>query len=268
MFNFKFSIMRHYFTSKLFLFLCVMFGCVMTTNGQSLKTVKSWNFLSWSEETVANLSADAANWNPEVDAETQAIKRFKNAVAVDTKNFLKANGVVIAETDGVLFPALKAGDLSLRINMGDDGIQMGSKNLEVTVKELKAGQHVTIVLKSANKSSKRGISAITNMTGTVGADTYKTGDEGEITYDLVVTADGDVKFKYNEGVILKSMTVSEEAVARKVAYIYDSSYSGYVLDEDPVHTALIAAYEVTDIDVKSLDGSTVNELLEIGRAHV
>lgn len=261
MFNFKFSIMRHYFTSKLFLFLCVMFGCVMTTNGQSLKTVKSWNFLSWSEETVANLSADAANWNPELDAETQAIKRFKNAVAVDTKNFLKANDVVIAETDGVLFPALKAGDLSLRINMGDDGIQMGSKNLEVTVKELKAGQHVTIVLKSANKSSKRGISAITNMTGTVGADTYKTGDEGEITYDLVVTADGDVKFKYNEGVILKSMTVSEEAVARKVAYIYDSSYSGYVLDEDPVHTALIAAYEVTDIDVKSLDGSTVNELL-------
>lgn len=26
------------------------------------------------------------------------------------------------------------------------------------------------------------------------------------------------------------------------------SYAGYVLDEDPVHAALIDAYEVTDID--------------------
>ena len=60
---------------------------------------------------------------------------------------------------------------------------------------------------------------------------------------------------------MKSIIVSEETVARKVAYIYDSSYAGYVLDEDPVHAALIDAYEVTDIDVKSLDGSTVNELL-------
>ena len=140
-------------------------------------------------------------------------------------------------------------------------IWKGSKNLEVTIKELKAGQHVTIILKSANATSGRGISAITNMTGTVGSDTYKTGNDGENTYELVVAADGDVKFKYNEGVILKSIIVSEETVARKVAYIYDSSYAGYVLDEDPVHAALIDAYEVTDIDVKSLDGSTVNELL-------
>lgn len=262
MLNFKFSIMRHYFTSRLFLLLFVLFGCTMATNGQSLKTVKSWDFLSWSEETLANLSADAANWEPDIDAETQELKRYKNFVTVDAKSFLKANGEVISETDGILFPALTKGNLSLRINMGDDGIQMGSKNQEITIKELKAGQHVTIVLKSANKDSKRGISAITNMTGTVGTDTYKSGNEGENTYELVVDADGDVKFKYNEGVILKSMNVSEESVARKVAYIYDSSYSGYVLDEDPVHTALIAAYEVTDIDVKSMDGSTVNELLD------
>lgn len=261
MLNFKFSIMRHYFTSKLFLFLFVLFGCVTATNGQSLKTVKNWNFLSWSEATLANLGADAASWEAEIDAETQVLKRYKNLETVDAKNVLKANGVVIAETDGILFPALTKGNLSLRINMGDDGIQLGSKNLEVTIKELKAGQHVAIILKSANATSGRGISAITNMTGTVGPDTYKTGNDGENTYELAVTADGDVKFKYNEGVILKSITVSEEAVARKVAYIYDSSYAGYVLDEDPVHTALIGAYEVTDIDVKSLDGSTVNELL-------
>lgn len=261
MLNFKFSIMRHYFTSKLFLFLFVLFGCVMATNGQSLKTVKNWNFLSWSETTLANLGADATSWEAEIDAETQVLKRYKNLETVDAKNVLKANGVVIAETDGILFPALTKGNLSLRINMGDDGIQLGSKNLEVTIKELKAGQHVTIILKSANATSGRGISAITNMTGTVGSDTYKTGNDGENTYELVVAADGDVKFKYNEGVILKSITVSEETVARKVAYIYDSSYAGYVLDEDPVHAALIDAYEVTDIDVKSLDGSTVNELL-------
>ena len=261
MFNFKFSIMRHYFTSRLFLFLFVLFGCITATNGQSLKVVKSWNFLSWSDATLANLAADAANWTPDVDAETGILKRYKNAVAVDAKNVLKANDVVIAETDGILFPVLKAGDLSLRLNMGDDGVQMGSKNLEVTIQELKAEQHVTITLKSANRTGARGISEVTNMTGEVGSATYKTGDEGENTYELVVTTDGDVKFKYNEGVILKSITVSEEAVVRKVAYIYDSSYTGYVLDEDPVHTALIAAYDVTDIDVKSLDGSTVNELL-------
>ena len=123
MLNFKFSIMRHYFTSRLFLFLFVLFGCVMATNGQSLKTVKNWNFLSWSETTLANLGADATSWEAEIDADTQVLKRYKNLETVDAKNVLKANGVVIAETDGILFPALTKGNLSLRINMGDDGIE-------------------------------------------------------------------------------------------------------------------------------------------------
>ena len=254
--------MRHYFASRLFLFLFLLFGCTVVMKGQSLKIVKNWDFLSWSDATLVNLEADAANWLPEMDDVTQMPKRYKNVGTVDAKCFLRANGVIIAETDGILFPALTAGNLSLRLNMSDDGIQLGSTNLEVTIKELKADQRLTIVLKSANATDKRGISSITNMTGKVGDETYKTGDDGENTYELIVTADGDVKFKYNKGVILKRITVSEEVVMHKVAYIYDSSYAGYVLEEDPVHAALIDAYEVTDIDVKSLDGSTIDELLD------
>lgn len=253
--------MRHYFTSKSLLLLFALFGLTMNISGQSFKAVKSWNFLLWSEETLANLAADPTNWTPEVNTETSEVKRYKNAKDINAKEFLKANSVVIAETDGLLFPALTATNLSLRIAMGDDGIQLGSKNLEVAMKGLKAAQHVSIVLKSANATAKRGISAITNMTGEVGADTYKTGEEGENTYEFVVTADGDAKFKYSDGVILKSISVSEETIIPKVAYIYDSSYAGYVLADDPVHTALASACELTDIDVKSLDGSTVNELV-------
>ena len=83
---------------------------------------------------------------------------MRNAASVKYDGF---SGIGVA--DGILFPALTKGNLSLRINMGDDGIQLGSKNLEVTIKELKAGQHVTIILKSANATSGRGISAITNI---------------------------------------------------------------------------------------------------------
>lgn len=39
MLNFKFSIMRHYFTSRL-LYFCLFYSAAMATNGQSLKTVK------------------------------------------------------------------------------------------------------------------------------------------------------------------------------------------------------------------------------------
>ena len=185
--------------------------------------VRQWNWERWSAATIANLTSDTAlastarKWYSHEFNADNSIKRFKNwGPSVAT---LVANGVEIEETKDILLPsglsggsasALTTGDCGLRVKWGDDGIQLGSTNKVVTIKNLKAGQFVRITLKSGNATDARGISAISNnMTGTVGTTTYKTGDAGNNVYNFEVITAGDVTFTYNAGVIIKSILVTQ-----------------------------------------------------------
>lgn len=212
---------------KIFTLFVVVFAAV--SMNLSAEVIKTWDFTQWSDVTISHLLSDARSetngWyvlTTELD-ENNNPKRFKNwGKSVE---ILVANGVEIEETKGILFPVgltggavgtgaadIKGvltdtkGDLNIRHNFGDDGIQCGSSNKIITIKDLKANQKVNITLKSASKDGIRGISEITNMTGAVGEATYKDGNS-ENTYDFTVTADGDATFKYSGGIIIKKIIV-------------------------------------------------------------
>lgn len=265
--------MRHYSTSRLLLLVALFLGWT-SVSAQNYKEVKKWDLTVLSQATLDNLAADAASASPswyfhETD-DNGVPKRYKNKVVTDGAT-LKANGIEIEETKGLLFPAgLSAptdskptgGDLSLRFNYGDNGIQVGSSNKIITIQDLKKDQKVEVVIKSASSSNARGISEVTNLTGTVGEATYVDGT-ADNTYDFTVNADGDATFKYNGGIIVKSITVLEEASTPKVAYVFKSDYSAsWSKDTDPIFAALSAAYEVTEIDVLTAAVADIESLLD------
>ncbi len=206
---------------------------LLTGAGANRTIAKLWNFTVWSAETLANLRTEATSasnkwYCHEVD-EDSVPKRYKNwGASVAT---LVANSVEIEETKGLLFPAgltggktgssstdIKGvstdskGDLSIRFNFGDNGIQCGSSAKAITIKDLKKDQIVTVLIKSASGGSPRGISAVTNMSGSpVGDGNYGTGND-VFSYEFKVSADGDVTFTYNAGIILKYIKVEDPVV--------------------------------------------------------
>ena len=171
-------------------------------------TVRWWNFASFSEETVTNLAADTKLW-------TEGIKngkliRYMNKVTTDG-NVMKANGLVIKELDGLLIGAgIGAGSFLLRHNMGgDNGVQM-QQSAPVTVVGAEAGQTVVVTLKSSSKNSM-GISAVSNLSGEYGEDTYT--PNAFKTYTFKVVKDGDASFTNSGGIVIQSiglLSVSED----------------------------------------------------------
>lgn len=254
--------MKNHFTLKLALFALILFGWSSNTNAaENYQIVKHWDFLTWSTETVANLAADNVNWEvASTDTETGAVQRYKSKVANATT--LVANGVEIEETKGIGFPSLSAGNINLRYNFtGNNGIQFGSSNQKVTIKNLKKDQKTVIRLKSTNTTA-RGISAISNMTGSVGESTWNTTGE-PIIYEFIVVADGDATFTYSGGIILEDIQIMEIATApKKVAFVYQTAYSAtWNATTDPIRLALDDVYEVTNVELPAADAGDVETVI-------
>lgn len=233
---------------------------------QSGNFVKQWNFTRWSDETVNNLIADTAltskKWYGYEFDTNGLLKRFKNYGAT-TSGPLTANGIEIMETLGILFPSGLTGgsgtpgaydgkgDLSIRHNFGDDGIQLGSSNKTVTIQDLKQGQFVTIMLKSGNSTTARGISAVSNMTGAVGDATYMTGEQGDNVYNFEVVANGNATFTYNGGVIIRNIIVNQspgviEIIADPVVGIERDANTGVKTVTITCETEGVDIYYTTD----------------------
>ena len=210
---------------KITTLLMVVFATISFNLFAETEVVKTWDFTVWSEATVENLYNDATNWtkDPADAADISAVKRFRNAVVLSNSAYLKASGVEINELKGILFPALSATNLNLRHNYGNDGIQLGSSNQEVTITDLKAGQFLAITfVTAAGDGTARGIDAITNMTGPTGSANAYAGADPE-TYTYTVIANGNVKFKYGGGIILKKMELSQEVIPQDVPAISKKS---------------------------------------------
>ncbi|MBO5718921.1 MAG: hypothetical protein J6R71_04785, partial [Bacteroidales bacterium] len=132
--------------SCLLLMLVCLFAMPLgaqTTN----KVIKSWNLLTFSDETINNLAADTEHW------EYNSKGRYANTQPNDGEE-LKANGVVIKETAGLFIGAgMEAGTLLLRHAMGDNnGLQM-QRNRPIRIDGLLAGQSVIIKMISSSKDS-------------------------------------------------------------------------------------------------------------------
>ena len=167
-----------------------------TTN----QVIKSWNLLTFSDETVKNLAADTEHW------EYNSKGRYANTQPNDGEE-LKANGVIIKETAGLFIGAgMEAGTLLLRHAMGDNnGLQM-QRNRPIRIDGLSAGQSVIIKMISSSKDS-HGISEVSNLEGEVGESTYKA--QNINTYNLRVVADGSISFTNSGGVVYKEISINE-----------------------------------------------------------
>ena len=169
-------------------------------------TLQWWNLAKYEAETINNLAADTDNWY--AMSKNGTIQRYANNVTTDG-NPLKANGVLIAETAGLTIgKGMGKGTLLLRYNMGSsqNGMQMQAV-APITISNLKAGQVVSITVKSSSTASV-GIKSVTNLLGEYGEDTYPT--TYFKTYLFEVAADGDVSWTNSGGIVVQSVGVLEE----------------------------------------------------------
>jgi len=157
--------------------------------------VKKWDLQTYSDSTWLNLTKDAANWK------ANGKTRFDSKVEMG--GTLKANGVIIAETEGIKFPYMEQDNFNIRRGFG---LQLGSNRQEVKILNRTQGEKIEIVLSSTNSTSTRGISNIANMVGELG------NTVGNRTYTYTVIDNGDVSFTYSAagGIILKSITVYKD----------------------------------------------------------
>ena len=175
------------------IFTCTLLALLTLAEGANAQGHRRWDFTNWSQQTVENLKADAAQTRPAKgwsDIEKNADDK-EGAVAPDaTKDncfwladdggqwltepeggSLKANGVVIAETEGLIFNPdyTKNRSLAIAVNypstaLGDyAGPQYlwlggGSKNLACfTIPNVLVGQKIKMTVESHKPAEARGI---------------------------------------------------------------------------------------------------------------
>ncbi len=164
---------------------------IFAIKNESEELIRSWDFTQWSEETVANLKADAAaskleGWSDvekktdaEADADpTEASKDNCFWLTDANGGELTANGVVIKELKGLVFDAGYAQKRSLAIAVNYPSTSLGdyagpaylwlggggSKQTVpcFTIPTVKAGQYITVEMESHKPSDARGIELYAN----------------------------------------------------------------------------------------------------------
>lgn len=255
---------------------------VLGINAQDKKT---WDFTQGlSEETVANLNADAANWASNgTDATSGLTNNWKNNNNSFNKSNLMANGVVIPETAGLIFDI--GSNKSNSIHLAQNKIRLTRKNTVITFPQLTNGQTITIVGRSANgTATNRGIAPVQSylkFQADESSPQYNgaciflgntvEGSEGTYTFVWKVETDSaepvDVQFKLTPDggidftlfMIDKGDAPSVEE-AQPVAYIYDGS-----LDEDYAYVYLEGSSD--KFILTPVDASNTEETAETLRSN-
>ena len=129
------------------------------TLGAGAQEKKSWDFTQGlSEETIANLNADATNWaanGQDAEGNTNNWKNARNQGVIE----LIANGQVIPELKGLTFDIGKNKDNS--IHLATTKLRLTRKSTKITFPKLANGQKITIVGRSANgTATNRGIAPV------------------------------------------------------------------------------------------------------------
>ena len=198
--------------------------------------VKTWDF-NWSEETKANLEADAANWTYDGAGDRYSSGSEMNGT-------LMANGKIIAETDGLVFGNNTKG--RTRITFGANYcLGLNSKDVTFQIDDLRAGQLLRIVTKSASSADARGITA-TNSNRIAGELTSLE----KITNDFEVLTNGSVVIKIagTGGLLVYSIQILNGAplTTEALSSLSDIKLNGDITESDLV---LLNAADLTSIDL-------------------
>ena len=245
-----------------------MLMLVLAVNAQEKK---SWDFTKGlSYETIENLNADATNWAENGTDADGNVNNWKNNVKPDPNSYLMANGVVIPETEGLLFDI--GNNKGNSIHIATSKMRLTRANTTITFPKLSNGQKVTIVGRSANSTATdRGIAPVQDyiklMEGTTtgGACIFLgnqvDGSEGTYTFVWQVQTDSpdpvDVQFKLtpNAGIDFTLFQIDEGDApdvqeAQKIGYLYSGS-----LDEDYpyIYLGSDSRFALTEINVDATE---------------
>ena len=263
---------------------------VLVAVGASAQSRKYWDFRTLSQETIDNILADPATWNPTLK-DDGSFDRAADAKKISGE--LTANGVPIKELQGLTFGTAGLSN-SNNFMIATNRFRMTRNNMEIIFPKLAPGQTVTVRGRSANGSkSDRGFKSgndnleyisgpkdglcIGNQVEGYGSADYPVEEDGNYTLvwkvreDLGTTDSVDVVIKMvTGGLDMAEIWIdngNEDVVeeAKKIAYLYDSSKSGYVLDSDPMYEIVngSGSYEVLAVDIKDFTADmadTINAL--------
>ncbi len=242
------------------------------TLGAGAQEKKSWDFTQGlSEETIANLNADATNWasnGQDGEGNTNNWKNARNQGVIE----LIANGQVIPELKGLTFDIGKNKENS--IHLATTKLRLTRKSTIITFPKLANGQKITIVGRSANgTATNRGIAPVQSYLqfqaeesspqyggACIFVGNQVEGSEGTYTFVWKVVTEGtdsvDVQFQLTpDGGIDFTLFMIDQGdapaveEAKKVAYL---------------HGAGINMEEYMDMDYVMLDGIDKYELTTVG----
>ncbi len=157
----------------------------------------TWDFSTLSDADIAALNADTSSWSYESSND-----RWLNQKTFDTAP-LTANGTELQLTQGLRFTATAADNI--RVDNKKHSVTLNKKTAVITIKDLKAGDKVTVSAQSSSLSTARSITP-TNLTVVSGftESTDKLDNVG------TVTADGDVTLTPSGGFYVYSITVDSD----------------------------------------------------------
>ena len=208
--------------------------------GVSAET-RSWDFTSWSEETLANLEAESAIYNAYYDScgsvMTGTLWRSyeKEATYADYDGFyfygteitseegeeITANGEVIAELAGLYFTKVGANNFAIAVDYDSTslgtyqggaylwlgGASSKSTNNSFIIPDVAAGSTITIGIESHKNSDGRGVILTIDDESVLDLSSTKTYTESSVTLETTETKDVEV---YNtNGCHLYFITVEE-----------------------------------------------------------
>lgn len=276
-------------------FLLTLMALLFTV-GASAQDKKTWDFTKGlSDETVTNLNADAANWSSNGTNNDGVTNNWQNAVKPDPTVELTANGEVIKETAGLLFDI--GNNKSNSIHIAQDKIRLTRANTTITFPQLKNGQTITIVGRSANgTATDRGIAPVQDYLRYIGDEgalyngsciflgNQVENSLGTYTFQWQVETSSteavDVQFKLtpNAGIDFTLFMIDggDEPVITKVAYLNDGSEDtvlGYLTANEgtevtPINvtTTAITAEELGEYDVTIISPSVPADYAEVLKA--
>lgn len=164
-------------------------------------TAQTWDFNEEGvgETDLKNLAADTQHWTYDNSGTNNRYKSIGNY----TLESLKANGVVLNYTDGLLFTINK--DDAVRIDLKKSCIALNQK-LTITINGLKKGYIVKVICQSSSSATARALTA-TNVTPATSKDFSATGDKAKVTYTGTVTEDGAITLANSGGLYVYSIAV-------------------------------------------------------------
>ena len=223
--------------------------------GAQAQVKKTWAFQEkgLSDETIANLDADEANWTKEGTDDNGATTGWKEATK-HTGVFI-ANGEPIKELAGI---TLQNSGLSKNNNViiRKDRVRLNRDKMKFTLPRLANGQTITIVCQSANSTAtNRGVKASYDYMQRIEGpdDNLILGEAGQVTNKWKVVTDQpdsvDIEFTMiTGGIDFRLIMIDEGDVEKavKVAYLSDGT-------EDIVYNYLSAQanVELTAINASS-----------------